>query len=126
MESLVPALWNWGVPESHVHFEALGPASVRRVARGRVGAQAVEPCEVRFEQSDRTLVWDGSFGSLLEFGESAGVVMRSGCRAGSCGECMTAVRGGNIMPIKQPGIAVPPGQCLTCISVPAGELVLDA
>ena len=31
MESLVPALWEWGVPESHVHFEAFGPASVKRV-----------------------------------------------------------------------------------------------
>ena len=31
MESLVPALWEWGVPESHVHFEAFGPASVSGV-----------------------------------------------------------------------------------------------
>jgi hypothetical protein len=38
---------------------------------------------------------------------------------------MTAVSGGNIVAVKRPGIAVPAGQCLTCISVPAGELVLD-
>src|SRR4029078_4479426 len=31
MESLVPALWKWGVPEAHVHFEAFGPASVKQV-----------------------------------------------------------------------------------------------
>jgi hypothetical protein len=83
-------------------------------------------CDVRFERSDRAKVWDGTFASLLEFGEAAGVTMPSGCRAGSCGECMMAIRGGAITTIKQPGISVPAGHCLTCISIPAQELVLDA
>jgi ferredoxin-NADP reductase len=122
MESLVPALWNWGVPESHVHFEAFGPASVKSVAASR---NAVK-CDVRFTRSNRTAVWDGSFASLLEFGEAAGVTMPSGCRAGSCGECMMAIRDGSIAAIKKPGIPVPTGHCLTCISVPTETLVLDA
>jgi hypothetical protein len=62
----------------------------------------------------------------LEFGEAAGVKMPSGCRAGSCGECMLAISGGSIKTVKQPGIPVPDGHCLACISVPAGDLVLDA
>jgi uncharacterized protein len=123
METLVPALWEWGVPESHVHFEAFGPASVRSASHGR---ESVEPCEVRFERSGRSATWDGSLASILEFGEAAGVAMPSGCRAGSCGECMMAIRSGNIATVKQPGIPVPTGHCLTCISVPKGELVLDA
>ncbi len=123
METLVPALWEWGVPEAHVHFEAFGPASVRSASHGQSKSQ---PCEVRFERSGRSAMWDGSLTSLLEFGEAAGVKMPSGCRAGSCGECMLAIRGGAITTIKQPGIPVPAGQCLACISVPAGELVLDA
>src|SRR4030095_12638002 len=90
MESLVPALWEWGVPESHVHFEAFGPASVKSVAAGR----ATLKCDVRFSRSNSTAVWGGSFASLLEFGEAAGATMPSGCRAGSCGECMMAIRGG--------------------------------
>jgi ferredoxin-NADP reductase len=122
MESLVPALWEWGVPESHVHFEAFGPASVKSVA----GSRSAAKCDVRFERSDRTKVWDGTFASLLEFGEAAGVTMPSGCRAGSCGECMMAIHGGAITTIKQPGIQVPTGHCLTCISVPTQALVLDA
>lgn len=126
MESLVPALWQWGVPESHVHFEAFGPASVKGLGVSRAKGQAAVKCDVRFELSGRTASWDGSFTSLLEFGEAAGVTMPSGCRAGSCGECMLAVRSGATVPIKQPGIAVPPGHCLTCISAPAESLVLDA
>ncbi len=123
MESLVPALWEWGVPESHVHFEAFGPASIRSATHTRV---KVQPCEIRFERSGRAATWDGSLASLLEFGEAAGVTMPSGCRAGSCGECLLAIRSGAIATVKQPGIAVPADHCLTCISVPAGELVLDA
>ena len=64
MESLVPALWEWGVPESHVHFEAFGPASVKSVSQS-TRAQHAEPCEVRFERSGRAAMWDGSFASLL-------------------------------------------------------------
>jgi ferredoxin-NADP reductase len=126
METLVPALWAWGVPESHVHFEAFGPASVKSATANRSRGVRVEPFEVRFERTDRTAVWDGSFASLLQFGEAIGISMQSGCRAGSCGECMTAIRGGSVTTIKTPGISVPTGHCLTCISAPAGELVLDA
>jgi ferredoxin-NADP reductase len=122
MESLVPALWQWGVPESHVHFEAFGPASVRSVATDRPPVQ----CNVRFERAGREKFWDGTFATLLEFGEAAGVTMPSGCRAGSCGECMMAVRSGATTTIKQPGIQVPIGHCLACISVPTETLVLDA
>ena len=126
MDLLVPALCAWGVPESHVHFEAFGPASVK--ASGGAGArgQPTAPCEVRFERSGRTAMWDGTFSSLLEFGEAAGVAMPSGCRAGSCGECLLGVRGGEVATVKQPSIPVPASHCLTCISVPQGELVLDA
>jgi ferredoxin-NADP reductase len=122
MESLVPALVEWGVPESHVHFEAFGPASVKRIAKSRTALK----CNVQFGRSNRTSVWDGSFTSLLEFGEAAGVTMPSGCRAGSCGECVMAIRDGDVSPVKQPGISVPAGYCLTCISIPTGTLVLDA
>jgi hypothetical protein len=124
METLVPALWAWGVPDSHVHYEAFGPASVKRVAAGQGAATA--PCEVRFERSGRALTWDGSLSSLLEFGEAAGVALASGCRAGSCGECMVAVKNGQVTQLKRPGVSVPPGHCLTCISVPNGELTLNA
>jgi ferredoxin-NADP reductase len=124
MESLVPELWRWGVPESDVHFEAFGPATVKRV--GTVAKCAASRWEVRFERSNRTAAWDGSFTSLLEFGEAAGVTMPSGCRAGSCGECMLPVGSGATVAVKKPGIPVPAGHCLACISAPAEAVVLDA
>jgi uncharacterized protein len=126
MESLVPALWAWGVPESHVHFEAFGPASVKRASAAGAARRFSQPLSVRFERSDRNAMWDGTCASLLEFGEANGIALPSGCRAGSCGECMVGVRDGTVLPLKQAGVLVPEGQCLTCISVPAGALVLDA
>jgi ferredoxin-NADP reductase len=125
MESLVPALWAWGVPEAHVHYEAFGPASVKRVSVGAAAGRFSEPCNVRFERSDRDLTWDRSCASLLEFGEANGIALPSGCRAGSCGECMVGVRGGTVLPLKPAGVPVPEGHCLTCISVPAGDVVLE-
>ena len=125
MASLVPALWAWGVPEAHVHFEAFGPASVKRLSAGSAARRISEACNVRFERSDRDVIGDGSSASLLEFGEENGVALPSGCRAGSCGECMIGVRSGMVQPLKPAGISIPPGHCLTCITVPAGELVLD-
>jgi uncharacterized protein len=126
MESLVPALWAWGVPESHVHFEAFGPASVKRVSHGANRQSVVATCEVHFERTGRRATWDRAFESLLDLGEASGIPLVSGCRAGSCGECMVAIRTGSVATLKRPGITVPPGQCLTCISVPEGKLVLDA
>lgn len=123
MESLVPALWEWGVPESHVHFEAFGPASVRSASRS---PRTTVPCEVRFARSGRVAVWDGTPASLLELGEAAGVALPSGCRAGSCGECLTAIRSGDVTLLKPAGIPIPAGHCLTCISVPTANLTLDA
>jgi ferredoxin-NADP reductase len=124
MESLVPELLAWGVPESHVHFEAFGPASVES---GRSTGETVsQPCEVRFDRSDCDALWNGSHNSLLEFGEANGVTLASGCRAGSCGECLTALRSGKVRMLKASGVTVPDGHCLTCISVPVGPLVLDA
>jgi Na+-transporting NADH:ubiquinone oxidoreductase subunit NqrF len=124
MESVVPALWDWGVPESHVQFEAFGPASVKSARRD--APQPGAACQVHFARTDRSASWDGSLTSLLEFGEAAGVVLPSGCRAGSCGACMIAIRSGTITTFKQPGIPVPTGHCLTCISVPNSELTLEA
>lgn len=124
MESLVPALWEWGVPESHVHFEAFGPASVRSACQPT--QHVATRCEVQFTRTGRSATWDETSVSLLELGEAAGVALPSGCRAGSCGECLTAIRDGEVTLLKPAGIPIPAGHCLTCISVPTTNLTLDA
>lgn len=127
METLVPGLRTWGVPESHIHFEAFGLATVKKVKqKPRFAASAEQPCQVDFSLTKTSLTWDGSCESLLEFAESQGVSLDSGCRAGNCGQCLVSVRSGSVEHLKEPGLPLEKHECLTCIGVPSGDVVLEA
>jgi len=127
MQTLVPALRAWGVPESHIHFEAFGPATVKSLNQTRTLADiAAKPCQVEFLVAKASLAWDGGYESLLEFAESQGVPLDYGCRAGNCGQCMVSVRTGSVEHVKEPGLPLNKNQCLTCIGVPRGDVVLEA
>ncbi|MGB1109837.1 MAG: 2Fe-2S iron-sulfur cluster-binding protein, partial [Gammaproteobacteria bacterium] len=126
MSSLTEALEEWGVPESRVHFEAFGPASVKKVAHTEVASAEHTGVEVTFALSDKKLMWDGESNSLLEFAEANGITLDSGCRAGGCGTCATAIRSGSVDYLQSPDADVEKGYCLTCISVPKSALTLEA
>ena len=128
MESLVPALADWGVPEQDIHFEAFGPASIsdqRATASASVDATATQ-FGIRFAKSGRTLDWDGRDASLLEFAERHGVEVDSGCRSGSCGSCEIRLLSGNVEYRHKPDHDVAPGHCLLCVGRPASALELEA
>ena len=67
----------------------------------------------------------GAAGSLLEFAEDNDIGVDSGCRAGSCGSCQTAVKVGEVNYSQEPDADVIPGHCLLCISTPKNNLTLD-
>jgi ferredoxin-NADP reductase len=128
MQSLVPALREWGVQESDLHFEAFGPASV-----GAAGPSSIEPLpataasiEVRFQKSGRTLVWDGRDSNLLDFAERHNVVVESGCRSGSCGTCETKLVSGTVSYAGKPDHEIAEDHCLLCVGKPQSPLVVDA
>ncbi len=128
MESLTSGLKDWGVPDSHLHFEAFGPLSVKRVNKAITGAPplAAKQHYVTFRKSGTALPWDGSQATLLDLAEQAGVVIASGCRAGNCGTCVVALQEGEVTYIQPPGTPPEARTCLTCIAQPKGDLVLDA
>ena len=130
MESLVRDLGAWGVPEDNVHFEAFGPASVARKAPPATApgteAATVSGISVEFARSGKTLEWSASDGSLLEFAEAQGIAMDSGCRAGSCGTCKTAVRTGQVDYLDEPSAPMESGSCLPCIAIPKSPISIDA
>ena len=126
MESLTRDLGEWGVPEERIHFEAFGPASVKKVAQlTQPAAASLASFEIQFARSGKKFLWSGA-GSLLEFAEANGIRMESGCRAGSCGTCATALREGQVDYLRRPDFDIEKGTCLTCISVPKGALSIDA
>jgi len=72
------------------------------------------------------LTWDSKAASLLDFAEANGVPIDSGCRAGNCGTCLTAIKGGKVELVGEPGSKPEEGSCLACISIPKENLTLDA
>lgn len=125
MNTLVPALHSWGVPESDVHHEAFGPAAVQPGAPAPAAPDA-SPVDVQFKRSGRTLDWRPSDGSLLAFAEAHGIALDSGCRSGGCGCCQTRVLRGQVHYAQRPDHTPAAGHCLPCVGTPGGALVLDA
>lgn len=129
MEALVPALEEWGVPDRSIHYEAFGPASIMRTERAQeqpaVGADR-PPVSVTFAKSGKSLTWDRSARSLLDFAEENGIAVNSGCRAGGCGCCQTEIIDGEVAYSQAPDFDPEPGSCLLCVSRPETNLVLSA
>ncbi|HZV33680.1 MAG TPA: 2Fe-2S iron-sulfur cluster-binding protein [Verrucomicrobiae bacterium] len=128
MNSISEGLEAWGVPDKNVYFEAFGPATVKKKA----AVQAPEPAvtskgfDVTFSKSGKRSKWYASSGSLLDFANAEGVKIDCGCRAGSCGSCLVAIKSGDVEYVSEPGEKPESGSCLTCICRPKGDLVLDA
>ncbi len=130
MNTLVHGLYEWGVPKKDVKFEAFGPATVKSnpnepKVKSETGDQAVIPIE--FARSGKTVPWDSGMQNLLEFAEKNGITtIEGGCRAGSCGSCLVAIKQGEVEYILEPGSAPEEGTCLSCICRPKGNMVIDA
>jgi ferredoxin-NADP reductase len=131
MQSIIPALKEWGVEESRIHIEAFGPATLPQQSRPKPPAGNAVQLDgqrnsfVEFSQSSKTVAWDDGCPSLLDFALSHGVDIDSECRAGSCGSCAVAITKGRVFNISEPSGGYHEGSCLACISVPDGSLVLD-
>lgn len=127
MKSITDDLRAWGVPDSVVFFEAFGPATVKKAAPAAAapvtaGAPAVK---VTFSKSGKTCDWPAGL-SVLELAEAQGIRIDAGCRAGSCGSCLVAIRSGNVEYLSKTEAQPEAGSCLTCICRPKTDLVLDA
>ena len=131
METLVTALEDWGVPDAHIHFEAFGPASIKRREAKSFAVEAaiaapVGNVTVVFAKSGKQSQWSPQSGSLLEFAESQGIAIDSGCRAGACGTCQTPIRAGEGSYLQSPDYDPEPGTCLMCVCTPKTPVTLEA
>ncbi|NMM19370.1 MAG: 2Fe-2S iron-sulfur cluster binding domain-containing protein [Rhodoferax sp.] len=134
LESLVPALEDWGVPEARIHFEAFGPASIRRKKSAQALLAAApagmtngtnSAIVVTFAKSGKQLPWQPAAGNLLEFAEANGIEVSSGCRAGGCGSCQATIRAGEVAYRQLPEYDPEPGSCLLCVCTPKTSVTLE-
>jgi len=127
MDMVTRDLGEWGVPEEDINFEAFGPATVKKTS----GTDDAKPgkdaptFEIEFSRSNVKVQWAANMGTLLELAEANGVKTRSGCRAGNCGTCLTALKQGEVEYMSKPGKKPESGSCLTCITLPKSNLILD-
>jgi ferredoxin-NADP reductase len=126
MQMITKDLQGWGVPDADIRFEAFGPASVPKPPAPPPGAEPAQGFAIEFARSKKTVQWAPGAGTLLELGEANGIVMNSGCRAGNCGTCLTAIKAGDVVYQNRPGRTPEAGSCLVCIATPKGAMVLDA
>ena len=106
-------------------MEAFGPATIKQAVRGTV----VQPdcgIDVTFARSGVTTLWSRCETPLLELAEKQSVAIDFGCRAGSCGTCVTRVLSGAVRYLHQPNAPLQADEILPCIAVPVEPLVLDA
>ena len=114
-----------GVPAHRVHTEAFGPATIKR----SVGGPTTQPdcgIEVTFARSGVTALWNQCQSPLLELAEEHSVAIDFGCRAGSCGTCVTRVLSGAVRYLHQPNAPLQGDEVLPCIAVPVEPVSLDA
>lgn len=128
MKSLTNGLEAWGVPDKDVYFEAFGPATVKKKTVAPTAEETVHLAKINvtFARSNKTVRWEPVSENLLEFAQSQGVKIDSGCCAGSCGSCIVAIKSGEVDYLKKPDAEPEAGSCLTCICRPKSDLVLDA
>ncbi len=125
MASVTGDLAAWGVPADRVHTEAFGPATVKQSVRGPANQPACG-IDVMFARSGVAALWSRCNSPLLVLAEEHSVAIDFGCRAGSCGTCVTRLLSGSVRYLHEPNAPLQGGEILPCIAVPAEPLSLDA
>jgi hypothetical protein len=114
------------VDSGDIFYESFGPATLIKHEKPAPTATDTQPVNITFSRSGKSITWNPAAGSLLELAESNGIDVDSGCRAGSCGSCQTALTAGEVEYSQHPDADIEPGHCLLCIATPRGNLVLEA
>ncbi|MFE3553663.1 molybdopterin-dependent oxidoreductase [Streptomyces sp. NPDC059193] len=120
IDSLTAGLKARGVPGFEIFSERF------RAERREVAVPDDAAFTVRFARSGRELTWRKTDGTLLSLAERAGLALPSGCRVGQCESCACTVLAGEAAHLVAPSEDLPDSEVLTCQSVPASDLVLDA
>ena len=125
MDSLHSGLLQWGVPENRIHFEAFGPATVKKVQTDEDKPNDNALGNIEFARQGKQLKWNAEYGSLLELAEANEIALESGCRAGSCKTCAIPLVEGKVQYPDAMDVECEAGHCLPCVAIPDGDITLD-
>jgi ferredoxin-NADP reductase len=111
-----------GVDKTRIRHEFFGPASV--LGQDAIDEQPVTAPAVCFMPSGKTLAWDPSCHSLLEFAERAGFEPSFSCRAGLCGSCASELIDGTVEYAEPPLDEPRDGEVLLCCARPSSAVTI--
>ncbi|MBB2744619.1 UNVERIFIED_ORG: ferredoxin-NADP reductase [Microbispora rosea subsp. rosea] len=107
---------HWTGPADGLHIERFSLMPVVAASSGG---------RVRFTRSGREAEADGET-PLLAVGESAGVLMPSGCRMGICYGCVARLRSGQVRDVRTGQVHGDAGEMIQpCVSVAAGPVEIE-
>jgi ferredoxin-NADP reductase len=115
MRSARSALYLAGLTDSSIveeRFVAAAPST-----------KGLSAARVTLGISGQEFVWQPSQASILVAAEAAGIRLVNGCRAGECESCALRLLAGHVSHTRD---APEDGTCLTCCSVPVGDVTLAA
>lgn len=91
-----------------------------------VAAEGATGGSVTFARTG-TVAAAGAGTALLEAGETAGVLLPSGCRMGICFSCVVPLLSGQVRDLRTGAVHGEPGDLVqTCVSACAGDVALDS
>ena len=129
LQSLREGLKEWGVPEDRVFFESFGGGVKSNNATKSTIAQStgdVGNAEIVFAKSGKTLNWQDSDGTILEFAEANEIDADFSCRQGICLTCMCKIRKGEVEYEEPPAGTPDEGSVLICVAKPkSSQIVLE-
>ncbi len=80
--------------------------------------KAVKQAKIEFTVSQKTVLWQESDGSLLDFAENLGIPALSSCRSGYCGACCVELLSGEITYLDDIDVELNKGEILLCSAKP--------
>lgn len=129
LQSLREGLKEWGVPEDRVFFESFGGGGKSNSTSKSTTTQNSADernAEIVFAKSGKTLTWEDSDGTILEFAEANGIEADYSCRQGICLTCMCKINEGEVEYEEPPAGTPDEGSVLICVAKPkSSKVVLD-
>ncbi|MEO7448069.1 MAG: ferredoxin reductase [Humibacillus sp.] len=115
----------WASDGDHGTDATGGSLTIERFAPVLLEGAGGEGGLLTFEKSDREVDAPGGM-TLLDAGESCGVVMPSGCRMGICRSCLVPLVAGRVRDLRTGEVHGDEGELIqTCINAAAGPVHLD-
>lgn len=118
---LIEEIQIWKGKGTNIYTENFGNEIIRN---NRIAGD--KEIKIHFTKSNRSLAWDHHYNNILEFAESNGISMESGCMFGECGACSINIDKGSIEYNYQTAVKAEKGNILPCSCIPASDINIRA